>query len=156
MTKFNPYGGAAITGYLSSASKSAKDKLAEEKERRRKAVEKYKKEREQRDIEDRKASDKKKFVEKEKDDDQMSFGEKALKTYELLGGDPFGAFKAPPAPRFNTPDLISEIRAKNESLRQQGAMQKMFPMYYEKMGAKEGKFVKARCKLGKNKKTRIT
>ena len=86
----------------------------------------------------------------------MSFGERALKTYEILGGDPFGAFKAPPAPSFSTPDLLSEIRAKNETLRQQGAMQKMFPMYFEKIGAKKGKFVKTKCKLGKNKKTRIT
>tara|TARA_R100000426_G_C4766754_1_gene89331 strand:+ start:25 stop:492 length:468 start_codon:yes stop_codon:yes gene_type:complete len=155
MTKFNPYRQAAITGYLSSASKSAKDKLAEEKERRREAVKKYKKERKQRDIEDRKSFDSKKAVSK-KDDDEMSFGERALKTYEILGGDPFGAFKAPPAPSFSTPDLLSEIRAKNETLRQQGAMQKMFPMYFEKIGAKKGKFVKTKCKLGKNKKTRIT
>jgi hypothetical protein len=152
MTKYNPYSIEIFKGYDTSASESAEDKLKEEKKKRQLEVQKYKTRRKERDVADRKATNKTKI----KEDDEMSFGEKALKTYEILGGDPFGVFKEPQAPRFTTPDLLSEIRSKNEALRQQGAMQKMFPLYYEKMGAKQGKFVKAKCKLGKNKKTRIT
>ena len=128
-----------------------------EKERLKRGVQKYKTQRQKRDEEDRRLADASASDSTTTDQESsgMSKGEKLLKIYETMGGDPFSFFKAPPAPVFQSRDLIGEIKEKNESLRRSGAAQKMFPMYYEKMGAKQGKFVTTKCKLGKNKKTRI-
>ena len=128
-----------------------------EKKRRQDEVLKYKTQRQKRDEEDRRLADASASDSTTTDQESsgMSKGEKLLKIYETMGGDPFAFFKAPPAPVFQSRDLISEIKEKNESLRRSGASQKMFPMYYEKIGAKQGTFVKSKCKLGKNKKTRI-
>jgi len=128
-----------------------------EKKRRQDEVLKYKTQRQKRDEEDRRLADASASDSTTTDQESsgMSKGEKLLKIYETMGGDPFAFFKAPPAPVFQSRDLIGEIKEKNESLRRSGASQKMFPMYYEKIGAKQGTFVKSKCKLGKNKKTRI-
>ena len=125
-----------------------------EKERLKRGVQKYKTQRQKRDEEDRRGADSS-ATPSVTTEQGSSKGEKLLKIYETMGGDPFAFFKDPPAPVFQSRDLIGEIKEKNESLRRSGAAQKMFPMYYEKIGAKQGKFVKAKCKLGKNKKTRI-
>lgn len=125
-----------------------------EKERLKRGVQKYKTQRQKRDEEDRRVADSSASP-STTTEQGLSKGEKLLKIYETMGGDPFAFFKAPPAPVFQSRDLLGEIKEKNESLRRSGAAQKMFPMYYEKIGAKQGKFVKAKCKLGKNKKTRI-
>ena len=125
-----------------------------EKERLKRGVQKYKTQRQKRDEEDRRVADSSASP-STTTEQGLSKGDKLLKIYETMGGDPFAFFKAPPAPVFQSRDLIGEIKEKNESLRRSGAAQKMFPMYYEKIGAKQGKFVKAKCKLGKNKKTRI-
>ena len=125
-----------------------------EKERLKRGVQKYKTQRQKRDEEDRRVADSS-ATPSVTTEQGSSKGEKLLKIYETMGGDPFAFFKAPPAPVFQSRDFIGEIKEKNESLRRSGAAQKMFPMYYEKIGAKQGKFVKAKCKLGKNKKTRI-
>ena len=125
-----------------------------EKERLKRGVQKYKTQRQKRDEEDRRVADSS-ATPSVTTEQGSSKGEKLLKIYETMGGDPFAFFKDPPAPVFQSRDLIGEIKEKNESLRRSGAAQKMFPMYYEKIGAKQGKFVKAKCKLGKNKKTRI-
>ena len=128
-----------------------------EKKKRQDEVLKYKTQRQKRDEEDRRVADSSATpsVTTDQESSGMSKGEKLLKIYETMGGDPFAFFKEPPAPVFQSRDLIGEIKEKNESLRRSGATQKMFPMYYEKIGAKQGKFVKTKCKLGKNKKTRI-
>lgn len=128
-----------------------------EKKKRQDEVLKYKTQRQKRDEEDRRVADSSASPSTTTDQESsgMSKGEKLLKIYETMGGDPFAFFKEPPAPVFQSRDLIGEIKEKNESLRRSGAAQKMFPMYYEKIGAKQGKFVKTKCKLGKNKKTRI-
>ena len=125
-----------------------------EKERLKRGVQKYKTQRQKRDEEDRRVADSSASP-STTTEQGLSKGDKLLKIYETMGGDPFAFFKAPPAPVFQSRDLLGEIKEKNESLRSSGAAQKMFPMYYEKIGAKQGKFVKAKCKLGKNKKTRI-
>ena len=125
-----------------------------EKERLKRGVQKYKTQRQKRDEEDRRVADSSASP-STTTEQGLSKGDKLLKIYETMGGDPFAFFKAPPAPVFQSRDLLGEIKEKNESLRRSGAAQKMFPMYYEKIGAKQGKFVKAKCKLGKNKKTRI-
>ena len=125
-----------------------------EKERLKRGVQKYKTQRQKRDEEDRRVADTSASP-STTTEQGLSKGDKLLKIYETMGGDPFAFFKAPPAPVFQSRDLLGEIKEKNESLRRSGAAQKMFPMYYEKIGAKQGKFVKAKCKLGKNKKTRI-
>ena len=125
-----------------------------EKERLKRGVQKYKTQRQKRDEEDRRVADSSASP-STTTEQGLSKGDKLLKIYETMGGDPFAFFKAPPAPVFQSRDLLGEIKEKNESLRRTGAAQKMFPMYYEKIGAKQGKFVKAKCKLGKNKKTRI-
>ena len=125
-----------------------------EKERLKRGVQKYKAQRQKRDEEDRRVADSSASP-STTTEQGLSKGDKLLKIYETMGGDPFAFFKAPPAPVFQSRDLLGEIKEKNESLRRSGAAQKMFPMYYEKIGAKQGKFVKAKCKLGKNKKTRI-
>ena len=125
-----------------------------EKERLKRGVQKYKTQRQKRDEEDRSVADSSASP-STTTEQGLSKGDKLLKIYETMGGDPFAFFKAPPAPVFQSRDLLGEIKEKNESLRRSGAAQKMFPMYYEKIGAKQGKFVKAKCKLGKNKKTRI-
>jgi len=125
-----------------------------EKKKRQDEVLKYKTQRQKRDEEDRRVADSS-ATPSVTTEQGSSKGEKLLKIYETMGGDPFAFFKDPPAPVFQSRDLIGEIKEKNESLRRSGAAQKMFPMYYEKIGAKQGKFVKAKCKLGKNKKTRI-
>ena len=125
-----------------------------EKERLKRGVLKYKTQRQKRDEEDRRVADSSASP-STTTEQGLSKGDKLLKIYETMGGDPFAIFKDPPAPVFQSRDLIGEIKEKNESLRRSGAAQKMFPMYYEKIGAKQGKFVKAKCKLGKNKKTRI-
>ena len=125
-----------------------------EKERLKRGVLKYKTQRQKRDEEDRSVADSSASP-STTTEQGLSKGDKLLKIYETMGGDPFAFFKAPPAPVFQSRDLLGEIKEKNESLRRSGAAQKMFPMYYEKIGAKQGKFVKAKCKLGKNKKTRI-
>ena len=125
-----------------------------EKERLKRGVQKYKTQRQKRDEEDRRVADSSSSP-STTTEQGLSKGDKLLKIYETMGGDPFAFFKAPPAPVFQSRDLLGEIKEKNESLRRSGAAQKMFPMYYEKIGAKQGKFVKAKCKLGKNKKTRI-
>ena len=147
---------------LSEIEKERKNKRSNsrseiEKERLKRGVLKYKTQRQKRDEEDRRLADASASDSTTTDQESsgMSKGEKLLKIYETMGGDPFSFFKAPPAPVFQSRDLIGEIKEKNESLRRSGAAQKMFPMYYEKIGAKQGKFVKAKCKLGKNKKTRI-
>jgi hypothetical protein len=147
---------------LSEIEKERKNKRSNsrseiEKERLKRGVLKYKTQRQKRDEEDRRLADASASDSTTTDQESsgMSKGEKLLKIYETMGGDPFSFFKAPPAPVFQSRDLIGEIKEKNESLRRSGAAQKMFPMYYEKMGAKQGKFVKTKCKLGKNKKTRI-
>ena len=125
-----------------------------EKERLKRGVQKYKTQRQKRDEEARRVADSSASP-STTTEQGLSKGDKLLKIYETMGGDPFAFFKAPPAPVFQSRDLLGEIKEKNESLRRSGAAQKMFPMYYEKIGAKQGKFVKAKCKLGKNKKTRI-
>lgn len=125
-----------------------------EKERLKRGVQKYKTQRQKRDEEDRRVADSSASP-STTTEQGLSKGDKLLKIYETMGGDPFAFFKAPPAPVFQSRDLLGEIKEKNESLRRSGAAQKMFPMYYEKMGAKQGKFVTTKCKLGKNKKTRI-
>ena len=125
-----------------------------EKERLKRGVQKYKTQRQKRDEEDRRVADSSASP-STTTEQGLSKGDKLLKIYETMGGAPFAFFKAPPAPVFQSRDLLGEIKEKNESLRRSGAAQKMFPMYYEKIGAKQGKFVKAKCKLGKNKKTRI-
>ena len=125
-----------------------------EKERLKRGVQKYKTQRQKRDEEDRRVADSSASP-STTTEQGLSKGDKLLKIYETMGGDPFAFFKAPPAPVFQSRDLLGEIKEKNESLRRSGAAQKMFPMYYEKIGANQGKFVKAKCKLGKNKKTRI-
>ena len=125
-----------------------------EKERLKRGVQKYKTQRQKRDEEDRRVADSSASP-STTTEQGLSKGDKLLKIYETMGGDPFAFFKAPPAPVFQSRDLLGEIKEKNESLRRSGAAQKMFPMYYEKIGAKQGKFVKVKCKLGKNKKTRI-
>ena len=147
---------------LSEIEKERKNKRSNsrseiEKERLKRGVQKYKTQRQKRDEEDRRLADASasSSVTTDQESSGMSKGENLLKIYETMGGDPFSFFKAPPAPVFQSRDLIGEIKEKNESLRRSGAAQKMFPMYYEKMGAKQGKFVKTKCKLGKNKKTRI-
>lgn len=147
---------------LSEIEKERKNKRSNsrseiEKERLKRGVLKYKTQRQKRDEEDRRLADASASDSTTTDQESsgMSKGEKLLKIYETMGGDPFSFFKAPPAPVFQSRDLIGEIKEKNESLRRSGAAQKMFPMYYEKMGAKQGKFVTTKCKLGKNKKTRI-
>ena len=125
-----------------------------EKERLKRGVQKYKTQRQKRDEEDRRVADSSASP-STTTEQGLSKGDKLLKIYETMGGDPFAFFKAPPAPVFQSRDLLGEIKEKNESLRRSWAAQKMFPMYYEKIGAKQGKFVKAKCKLWKNKKTRI-
>ncbi len=147
---------------LSEIEKERKNKRSNsrseiEKERLKRGVLKYKTQRQKRDEEDRLTdSSATPSVTTDQESSGMSKGEKLLKIYETMGGDPFAFFKEPPAPVFQSRDLIGEIKEKNESLRRSGATQKMFPMYFEKIGAKKGKFVKTKCKLGKNKKTRIT
>ena len=131
-----------------------KERKEREKKKRQDEVLKYKTQRQKRDEEDRRVADSS-ATPSVTTEQGSSKGEKLLKIYETQGGDPFAFFKDPPAPVFQSRDLIGEIKEKNESLRRSGAAQKMFPMYYEKIGAKQGKFVKAKCKLGKNKKTRI-
>ena len=131
-----------------------KERKEREKKKRQDEVLKYKTQRQKRDEEDRRVADSS-ATPSVTTEQGSSKGEKLLKIYETMGGDPFAFFKDPPAPVFQSRDLIGEIKEKNEALRRSGAAQKMFPMYYEKMGAKQGKFVKAKCKLGKNKKTRI-
>ena len=131
-----------------------KERKEREKKKRQDEVLKYKTQRQKRDEEDRRVADSS-ATPSVTTEQGSSKSEKLLKIYESMGGDPFAFFKDPPAPVFQSRDLIGEIKEKNESLRRSGAAQKMFPMYYEKIGAKQGKFVKAKCKLGKNKKTRI-
>ena len=131
-----------------------KERKEREKKKRQDEVLKYKTQRQKRDEEDRRVADSS-ATPSVTTEQGSSKGEKLLKIYETMGGDPFAFFKDPPAPVFQSRDLIGEIKEKNESLRRSGAAQKMFPMYYEKIVAKQGKFVKAKCKLGKNKKTRI-
>ena len=131
-----------------------KERKEREKKKRQDEVLKYRTQRQKRDEEDRRVADSS-ATPSVTTEQGSSKGEKLLKIYETMGGDPFAFFKDPPAPVFQSRDLIGEIKEKNESLRRSGAAQKMFPMYYEKIGAKQGKFVKAKCKLGKNKKTRI-
>ena len=131
-----------------------KERKEREKKKRQDEVLKYKTQRQKRDEEDRRVADSS-ATPSVTTEQGSSKGEKLLKIYETMGGDPFAFFKDPPAPVFQSRDLIGEIKEKNEALRRSGAAQKMFPMYYEKIGAKQGKFVKAKCKLGKNKKTRI-
>ena len=131
-----------------------KERKEREKKKRQDEVLKYKTQRQKRDEEDRRVADSS-ATPSVTTEQGSSKSEKLLKIYETMGGDPFAFFKDPPAPVFQSRDLIGEIKEKNESLRRSGAAQKMFPMYYEKIGAKQGKFVKAKCKLGKNKKTRI-
>ena len=131
-----------------------KERKEREKKKRQDEVLKYKTQRQKRDEEDRRVADSS-ATPSVTTEQGSSKGEKLLKIYETMGGDPFAFFKDPPAPVFQSRDLIGEIKEKNESLRRSGAAQKMFPMYNEKIGAKQGKFVKAKCKLGKNKKTRI-
>ena len=131
-----------------------KERKEREKKKRQDEVHKYKTQRQKRDEEDRRVADSS-ATPSVTTEQGSSKGEKLLKIYETMGGDPFAFFKDPPAPVFQSRDLIGEIKEKNEALRRSGAAQKMFPMYYEKIGAKQGKFVKAKCKLGKNKKTRI-
>ena len=131
-----------------------KERKEREKKKRQDEVLKYKTQRQKRDEEDRRVADSS-ATPSVTTEQGSSKGEKLLKIYETMGGDPFAFFKDPPAPVFQSRDLIGEIKEKNESLRRSGAAQKMFPMYYEKMGAKQGKFVTTKCKLGKNKKTRI-
>ena len=131
-----------------------KERKEREKKKRQDEVLKYKTQRQKRDEEERRVADSS-ATPSVTTEQGSSKGEKLLKIYETMGGDPFAFFKDPPAPVFQSRDLIGEIKEKNESLRRSGAAQKMFPMYYEKIGAKQGKFVKAKCKLGKNKKTRI-
>ena len=58
----------------------------------------------------------------------------------------------------DTPDLASEVRSRVEQKKARiASAPKMYPMYYER--ANKGKFfsksVKAKCKLGRNKKTKI-
>ena len=131
-----------------------KERKEREKKKRQDEVLKYKTQRQKRDEEDRRVADSS-ATPSVTTEQGSSKGEKLLKIYETMGGDHFAFFKDPPATVFQSRDLIGEIKEKNESLRRSGAAQKMFPMYYEKIGAKQGKFVKAKCKLGKNKKTRI-
>jgi len=150
MKPANPFSKFLMDKYKSNEAEREKRKRQEE-------VIKYKTERQKRDEEDRRVADASASDSTTTDQEPsgMTKGQKLLKLYETMGGDPFAFFKEPPAPVFQGRDLIGEIKEKNESLRRSGASQKMFPMYYEKMGAKQGKFVKAKCKLGKNKKTRI-
>jgi hypothetical protein len=146
----------SIRPFYNSLSEIEKERKEREKKKREDEVLKYKTQRQKRDEEDRLTdASATPSVTTDQESSEMSKGEKLLKIYETMGGDPFSFFKAPPAPVFQSRDLIGEIKEKNESLRRSGAAQKMFPMYYEKIGAKQGKFVKAKCKLGKNKKTRI-
>ena len=96
-------------------------------------------------------------VTKPKKDSGASFSEKLGAFSQVTGIDPIqNLLEGPSRPDIDVPDLTSEVRARVEQQKARiASAPKMFPMYYEKIGAKQGKFVKAKCKLGKNKKTRI-
>ena len=69
--------------------------------------------------------------------------------------NPFSYFTdTPTTPDLDAPDLASEVRSRVEQQKARIASSpKMYPFYFER--AKQGKFVKAKCKLGKNKKTKL-
>ena len=106
--------------------------------------------------EDRK---KQKKVTKPKKDRGASFSEKLGAFTQVTGIDPIqNLLEGPSRPDIDVPDLTSEVRARVEQQKARiASAPKMYPMYYER--ANEGKFfnksVKAKCKLGRNKKTKI-
>ena len=96
---------------------------------------------------------------KPKKDNGASFSEKLDAFTQVTGIDPIqNLLEGPSRPDIDVPDLTSEVRARVEQQKARiASAPKMFPMYYER--ANEGKFfsksVKAKCKLGRNKKTKI-
>jgi len=86
---------------------------------------------------------------------KRTFGERLDKFSQLTGINPLSYFTdTPTTPDLNTPDLASEVRSRVEQQKARIASSpKMYPFYFER--AKQGKFVKAKCKLGKNKKTKL-
>ena len=98
-------------------------------------------------------------VTKPKKDSGASFSEKLGAFSQVTGIDPIqNLLEGPSRPDIDAPDLTSEVRARVEQQKARiASAPKMFPMYYER--ANEGKFfnksVKAKCKLGRNKKTKI-
>jgi len=101
----------------------------------------------------------KKKVTKPKKDNGASFSEKLDAFTQVTGIDPIqNLLQGPSRPDMDTPDLASEVRSRVEQKKARiASAPKMYPMYYER--ANEGKFfnksVKAKCKLGRNKKTKI-
>ena len=98
-------------------------------------------------------------VTKPKKDSGASFSEKLGAFSQVTGIDPIqNLLEGPSRPDIDVPDLTSEVRARVEQQKARiASAPKMYPMYYER--ANEGKFfnksVKAKCKLGRNKKTKI-
>jgi len=98
-------------------------------------------------------------VTKPKKDNGASFSEKLGAFTKVTGIDPIqNLLEGPSRPDIDAPDLTNEIRARVEQQKARiASAPKMFPMYYER--ANKGKFfnksVKAKCKLGRNKKTKI-
>tara|TARA_R100000231_G_C5273556_1_gene149399 strand:+ start:246 stop:668 length:423 start_codon:yes stop_codon:yes gene_type:complete len=98
-------------------------------------------------------------VKKPKKDSGASFSEKLGAFTQVTGIDPIqNLLEGPSRPDIDVPDLTSEIKARVEQQKARiASAPKMFPMYYER--ANEGKFfnksVKVKCKLGRNKKTKI-
>ena len=80
-----------------------------EKERLKRGVQKYKTQRQKRDEEDRRVADSSASP-STTTEQGLSKGDKLLKIYETMGGDPFAFFKAPPAPVFQSRDLLGEIK----------------------------------------------
>ena len=87
--------------------------------------------------------------------DKKTFGERLDKFSQITGINPFSYFTdTPTTPDLDVPDLASEVRSRVEQQKARIASSpKMYPFYFER--AKQGKFVKAKCKLGKNKKTKL-
>tara|TARA_R100000697_G_scaffold61290_1_gene74154 strand:+ start:2011 stop:2400 length:390 start_codon:yes stop_codon:yes gene_type:complete len=100
-----------------------------------------------------------KEVTKPKKDRGASFSKKLDAFTQVTGIDPIqNLLKGPSQPDMDTPDLASEVRSRVEQKKARiASAPKMYPMYYER--ANKGKFfsksVKAKCKLGRNKKTKI-
>tara|TARA_R100000995_G_C3470144_1_gene117892 strand:+ start:498 stop:863 length:366 start_codon:yes stop_codon:yes gene_type:complete len=107
--------------------------------------------------EEEKAKLKKKVIKPKKNKKNIS--EKLKAFSEITGIDPLQDFlEGPTQINMTPPDLASDVRARVEQQKARiASAPKMFPMYYE--NANKGKFfnktVKAKCKLGKTKKTKL-
>jgi len=107
----------------------------------------------------RKEKKSEKEVTKPKKDSGASFSEKLGAFTQVTGIDPIqNLLEGPSRSDIDAPDLTSEVRARVEQQKARiASAPKMYPMYYER--ANKGKFfnksVKAKCKLGRNKKTKI-